>query len=34
MRITVVAEGAMKAMKSKDDTTEGRVSSLIKYFSL
>ena len=30
MRIAVVAEGALKAMNSKDDTTEGRVGSLIK----
>ena len=30
MRITVVAEGALKAMNSKDDATDGRVSSLIK----
>ena len=30
MRITVVAEGAFKAMNSKDDITKGRVSSLIK----
>lgn len=29
MRITVVEEGALKAMNSNDDT-EGRVSSLIK----